>query len=127
MALAPWRAAPAGAGSLKRRCSRWHPATTTTAMTSPSTAGAAASGKREDIERPALARVLREVLHGVDEAQRRRAVAGIEVVRHDGPRPSAHAGEHRHVLLAIWTPIGDRLADDAGVDLVSPEHVAPPG
>src|SRR3954467_9078337 len=57
--------------------------------------------KRKHMEHPALHRVLRQILHRVDEAKRRRAVARIEAARDHRARPSAHARENGHVLLAV--------------------------
>src|SRR5207237_412086 len=66
----------------------------------------------EDIEHASLRGRLLQVGHRIDEAERRRAVARIEITRNDCAGPAAHATEHRHVLVAVRAAIGDRLADD---------------
>ena len=75
------------------------PATGNAAATESSPAAAAAVAarrilllrKREDIERPAFGRAFGEVLHRVDETQRRGLVAGVKPTCDDRARPAADA------------------------------------
>src|SRR4051812_29099413 len=76
------------------------------------------------MEHAAFHRVLRQVFHRVDEAERGRAVAGVEVPRDHPAGPSAHARQDADVLLAVRGAPGDRLSDDAGGCAELPEYLA---
>src|SRR5689334_23868290 len=80
--------------------------------------------QRKDMQHAAFHRVLGKVLHGVDEAERRRAVARIDFAGDDGAGPAADAGEHRDVLPAIGAAIAHRLADDSRGSVGAPQHFA---
>src|SRR5581483_9596816 len=80
--------------------------------------------KREDIQRPSLRRVLRQIGHRGDEAERRGRIRGREVAGDDGAGPSAHAGEYGDVLLAVRAFVRDRLSDDSGTGLELPQLLA---
>src|SRR4051812_36824244 len=54
----------------------------------------------EHVEHAAERRLLRQILHGVDEAESRRRVAGVRAEHHRA-RPPADAGQHRDVLMAV--------------------------
>src|SRR5688500_19022422 len=82
------------------------------------------SGKREDIERPSLLGVLRQVARRADEAVGGGRVARIEVVRDDRAGPAADAVEDGDVLPSVGPAVGDRLRDDAGRRAEAPEQLA---
>src|SRR3954447_3551662 len=83
----------------------------------------AALRQLEDIERSSLRRGLLEICHGIDEAERRGAVAWIEIARDNGAGPAADAGQHGHVLMAVGPAIGHRLADDPRGGLELPQDL----
>src|SRR4051794_34816850 len=87
-------------------------------------ASAARLWEREDIERPAAACDLRQVLHRIDKAERGGAVARIEHGRHDRPGPAADPGQDRDIFLAVRAAEDRRLADDPGAGLELPQFVA---
>jgi YVTN family beta-propeller protein len=80
------------------------------------------SGKGEDIQRPSLARIVGQVLHGVDEALGRSAVAPVELAGDNRTGPAADSRQDRDVLLAVRAAVGDRLADDARAGLELPQR-----
>src|SRR3954451_21645637 len=80
--------------------------------------------EREDIERPAAARDLRQVLHCIDKAERRGAVARVEHRGYDRAGPAADPGQDRDILLAVRAAEDRRLADDPGAGLEFPQFVA---
>src|SRR5205085_11445633 len=82
------------------------------------------SGKREDIERASLRRVVGQVTHRVDEAERGCGVARVETGGDNRARPSADARKHGDVLLAVRAFVDDGLADDSRPGLELPEHFA---
>src|SRR5687768_17076371 len=75
-------------------------------------AASAALRELEDIERPSLGGDVIQVAHGIDEAERRRAVARVEIARHDRAGPTADTRQDRHILLPVGSPERGRLADD---------------
>src|SRR4051794_36884005 len=75
----------------------------------------------EYIKHSSLRRVLRQVLHRVDETEGAAGIAGVEVVGDDYARPPAHARQDRDVLLAVGALVGDGLADDSGAALELPK------
>src|SRR5918993_6112286 len=85
-----------------RRESAHAAATTTTAI-------AATLRKAVDMEHASLRGRVFQRFHRQAPARARRRVARVELVDDDGARPSADAGKNRHVLLAVWTAVGDRL------------------
>src|SRR4051812_7883107 len=84
----------------------------------------AALRQRKYMQHAAFHGVFRQVLHRVDEAERRRAVACVDLAGDDDARPAADAGEDRDVLLAIRTAVAHRLADDPGARAEAPQHLA---
>src|SRR5690349_24732718 len=87
-------------GSAQIRNSRaWAGKVAATASSSARARGAL--GQAEDIERPPLGRVLRQVAHGADEAKRRGLVARVEATRDDGAGPAADTRQHRHILMPV--------------------------
>src|SRR4051812_8856534 len=76
------------------------------------------------MEHAAFHRVLRQVFHRVDEAERGRAIAGVEVPGDHPAGPSAHAGQDADVLLAVRAAPRARLSDDAGGRGELPESLA---
>src|SRR5689334_14736987 len=69
--------------------------------------------KRKDMQLSAFNAVPRQVLHRVAEAERRRFVARVDVLRYDCAGPAADALQHCDVLLAAVAGEGNRLADDS--------------
>src|SRR3954449_4279018 len=80
--------------------------------------------QRKDMQHAAFHGVLRQVAHRVDEAERGRSVARIDLSGDDRAGPAANAGEHRDVLLAIRAAVAYGLADDAGARAEAPQHLA---
>src|SRR6476469_1760521 len=68
--------------------------------------------QREDIEHASRSSLHRQVLDRIDEAERRRRVARVEIAGDDGTGPAADAGDERDILPAVGPPVTDRLADD---------------
>src|SRR5690606_13734386 len=68
-------------------------------------APASGPGQGKDVKHATLGGVLREVLHGVGEAER----DGRVLARHDaegrGAGPAAHSGENCHILAAVGPPV----------------------
>src|SRR5215211_3990590 len=83
----------------------------------------ALSWQREDVERAALLRVARQILHRRGETEGRRRIARIEIASDDAAGPAADAGDHRDVLLAVGPAIRDRLADDPRAGAILPERL----
>src|SRR4051812_31208256 len=71
------------------------------ALPQASSAIARSLGKAENIKLASRRRRIRQILHGVDEAEGGRAVALVELARHDRAGPAADAGEHGYILLAV--------------------------
>src|SRR5215204_6212912 len=82
------------------------------------------SWEYEHVERAALRRRVRQVAHGVDEAERGARVPGVEAAGDDRTRPSAHARQNGDVLLAVGPAVRDRLPDDPRARLELPERLA---
>src|SRR5215204_4983739 len=85
------------------------------------------SRKAEHMEGSSFRGRVLQVAHGVDEAERRGAVADVEVAGDDRTRPAADAGQDGDVLLAVRPAIGRRLADDPGAGLELPQRLAGAG
>src|SRR5689334_17688058 len=92
------------------------------AATSGHAASAAMLRKRKHIKHASRGGVLAEVRHRVGEAERRRAIHGIDAAGHYGAGPAAYASQHGHVLLAIRPFISDGLSDDSRTRLKLPEQ-----
>src|SRR5205085_11878855 len=80
-----------------------------------STESAAASSRatlrqRKYMQHAAFHGVFRQVLHRVDEAERRRAVARVDLAGDHDARPAADAGENGDVLLSVRSAVAHRLA-----------------
>src|SRR5690242_6244339 len=109
-----------GGFSVKRRFSRSHaPSAKSKSAQSaergaPRCAACSLRSKSEHIQHPPFRRLLRQILHGVDEAERCTGVARVETTGDDATRPTADAGEDSDVLLAVRATIRHRLTDDAG-------------
>src|SRR3954449_1875524 len=73
--------------------------------------------KREDIEHASRCGFLRQVLGGIGETERRGRIARVELQRHDGAGPAAHARDHRNILASVRPAIADRLPDDPAAGL----------
>src|SRR4051794_13126606 len=106
-------------GSAQTRSGPAAIATEAGAPNDPPTIAAAANCLREPerIEVPSLGCRVLQVGHGVDEAQRGRRIARVQIARDNGTRPATDAGQDRHVFVIVWTAIDDRLTDDSGADL----------
>src|SRR5512132_2537617 len=70
------------------------------------------SWQRENIPSPTLLRLLLQIRHDVRKPCRGCLIARVDVVRDDGARPSADAGQHGDVLLAVGAAERHRLPDD---------------
>src|SRR3954469_5304411 len=90
-------------------------------------ASAVALRELEHIERSSLGGDVLEIPHDVDEAERRRSVADVEVARDHGAGPAADAGQDRDVLVPVRSAIGGRLADDSRCGLELPKLLAGAG
>src|SRR3982750_3007641 len=80
--------------------------------------------QRENMEHAAFDGVLRQVAHGVGEAQADGAVPRVHFLGDRDAGPAADAGENGDVLLAVGAAEGDRLADDSGAGLELPQELA---
>src|SRR5437660_2877737 len=89
-----------------------------------SSAIAASLGKAEYIELASRRRHVGQILHRIDEAECARAIALVELARHDRAGPAADTGQHRDILLAVRAFVRRRLADDAGPRLELPQKRA---
>src|SRR5690242_18206746 len=85
-------------------------------------AGVTKLREAEDIERASLCRVLGQVLHRVDEAERGAGISDIQVAGDHRARPTSHAGKNRDILLAVRTLERGRLPDDAAAALELPKR-----
>src|SRR6185312_10751264 len=85
---------------------------------------AALSGQPEHIERASWVRGFLQVLHHVDEAERRGGVSRVEIAGHDRACPTANPGKDGDVLPAVRPSIAYRLADDARRCLELPKQLA---
>src|SRR4051812_46472222 len=79
--------------------------------------------KGEDIEDASRGGFLRQILRGVDEAERRGRVARVELTGDDRPGPAADAGDDRDILPSVRPAVADRLADDSAARLESPQQL----
>src|SRR6187551_1925978 len=82
--------------------------------------------EREDIEHAPESRVLLDLFHRPDDAERRIGIVDRHVRRRDGAHPASNPGIDRDVLLAVGADVGDRIADDAGAGLELPQFGAAP-
>src|SRR5690349_20564743 len=81
-----------------------------------------ALGQRENIERAALLREQRKVLHRVGETTCTGSIADIEITRYDSASPSADARMDGDVLLAVGPAVRHGLTDDSGVGPELPQQ-----
>src|SRR6185503_18394494 len=79
--------------------------------------------KSEDIEPSSRLGALWQVAHRIDEAERGARVVRIERCGDEGTGPAADSGHHRDIFASIRPAIGDRLADDSGIQLELPKEV----
>src|SRR6185369_5574783 len=103
----PPTCAPSGTGS-KLRISRSHAATSSVVQSTMPT-----SRECEHMKLASLGGAQLEVADRAGKATRGAAVARIDVVEGDGSGPATHARQHGDVLLAVRSPVGDRLTDDS--------------
>src|SRR3954447_25681201 len=103
-------------GSAQTRRTRWPPPKHAVAQRS-------RLRQREDIKHPTLGRVLSQIGHGIPEAQRGRAVHGIQPARNYRAAPPADTGQNGDILLAIGSFVSDRLADNARAHFELPQQV----
>src|SRR5919205_2668283 len=80
----------------------------------------------EDKERASLIGCVLKVRHRPHEPECGRLVPRVEICRDDHSRPAPDAGQNGHILLAVRTTIGRRLADYPRPGLELPEHRAGP-
>src|SRR5262249_3434673 len=86
-----------------------------------SEAGGIRSRKSEHREHAALVAEVRQVLEGTNRAETSGWIFKAHVRGDADARPSANTGEHRDVLLVVWTDVRHRIADDAGRRLELPQ------
>src|SRR5215210_4662251 len=61
--------------------------------------------EREDIEHASRRGFLRQILDRIDEAERRRRIARVELPGDDRAGPAADAGDHGDILAAVGAAI----------------------
>src|SRR6185437_15713064 len=111
-------------GSAQTRSSRAAAGCAMQSVSATANATARRSGQREDIEHPALRRLLLQVGNDGREAAAGAFVARIEVAGDDAARPAADARQHGDVLPVFGAAIRHRLADDPRARLEFPELIA---
>src|SRR5574338_908288 len=115
---------PAGMASLTGFERLWRSSRSHAVSVSAATATRQLARKSEDIEHASRRRLVRQVLDGMDEAQRRRRIARVELARDDRAGPAADPRDHRDILTPVRAAVADRLADDPAAGLELPQELA---